>query len=166
MWVVERAWTDRNATILQGNQLAESVYLLWGVVIPLPSDEIPLLSDFSIVFTVHELSVWVFIYEVRYRTTYFYLQYFHEKNLSEENVAKSSVNNFLILLVPDKTMIYRQALCKIRILKWINGFLTEEKLDEIGFRLEQSPQKSLRRLAQQVGKSKTSVQISDKKYIT
>ena len=29
--------------------------------------------------------------------------------------------------------------------------LTEEKLDEIGFRLEQSPQKSLRRLVQQVG---------------
>ena len=43
--------------------------------------------------------------------------------------------------------------------------LTDEKLDEIGFLLEQSPQKSLRRLAQQVGVSKSSVQISDKKYV-
>ena len=42
--------------------------------------------------------------------------------------------------------------------------LTDEKLDEIGFRLEQSPQKSLCRLAQQVGVSK-SVQIPEKKYV-
>ena len=39
--------------------------------------------------------------------------------------------------------------------------LTDEKLDEIGFRLEQSLQKPLRRLAQQKGVSKSSVQISD-----
>ena len=39
------------------------------------------------------------------------------------------------------------------------------KLDEIRFRLEQSPQKSLRRLAQQVGVSKSSVQISDRQEI-
>ena len=40
--------------------------------------------------------------------------------------------------------------------------LTEEKLDEIGFRLEQSPQKSLCQLAQQVGVSKSSVQHATK----
>ena len=43
--------------------------------------------------------------------------------------------------------------------------LTDEKLEEIGFRLEQSPKKSLCRLGQQVGVSKSSVQISDKKYV-
>ena len=40
--------------------------------------------------------------------------------------------------------------------------LTDEKLDEIDFQLEQSPQKSLRRLAQQVRLSKSSVQIPKK----
>ena len=35
--------------------------------------------------------------------------------------------------------------------------LTHEKLDEKGFRLEHSPQKYLRRVAQQVGVSKSSV---------
>jgi hypothetical protein len=34
-----------------------------------------------------------------------------------------------------------------------NRVLTEEKLDEIGLRLENSPKKSLRRLAQQSGVS-------------
>ena len=71
--------------------------------------------------------------------------------------------------VPDKTTIYR-------LVKKFNDtgsvqnkkpqvnkrVLTEEKLDEIGFRLEQSPQKSLRRLAQQVGVSKSSVQLATK----
>ena len=37
--------------------------------------------------------------------------------------------------------------------------------DEINFRLEQSPQKSLCRLAQQVGVSKSSVQVPKKKYV-
>ena len=43
--------------------------------------------------------------------------------------------------------------------------LTDEKLDEIGFHLVQSPQISLCRLAQQVGVSKSSVQIPKKKYV-
>ena len=40
--------------------------------------------------------------------------------------------------------------------------LTDEELDETGFRLEQSPQKSLRRLAQQIGVSESSVQHATK----
>ena len=35
-------WTNRKATMLQGNQSAASTYLLWGFMVPLPSDEIPL----------------------------------------------------------------------------------------------------------------------------
>ena len=43
--------------------------------------------------------------------------------------------------------------------------LTDEKVDEIVFRVEQTPQKSLCRIAQQVGVSKSSVQIPKKKYV-
>ena len=43
--------------------------------------------------------------------------------------------------------------------------LTDEKLDEIGLRLEQSQQKSLCRLALQVGMSKSSVQLPEEKYV-
>ena len=50
-------WTDQNVTMLRGNQSAASPYLLWGFIVPLTSDEIPLPSDVSIVFTVSELSV-------------------------------------------------------------------------------------------------------------
>ncbi|PSN57363.1 hypothetical protein C0J52_02895 [Blattella germanica] len=67
--------------------------------------------------------------------------------------------------VPDRTTICRLfkkfnetgsvANKKPRVNKRV---LTEEKLDEIAFRLEISPRKSLRRLAQEVGVSKTSVQ--------
>ena len=66
--------------------------------------------------------------------------------------------------MPDKTTIYR-------LVKIINETgsvqnkkpqvnkraLTDDKLDEIGFLLEQIPQKSLRRLTQQIGVPKSSV---------
>ena len=71
--------------------------------------------------------------------------------------------------VPDRTTICRLfkkfnetgsvANKKPRVNKRV---LTEEKLDEIAFRLEISPRKSLRRLAQEVGVSKTSVQHATK----
>ncbi|PSN49543.1 hypothetical protein C0J52_04992 [Blattella germanica] len=71
--------------------------------------------------------------------------------------------------VPDRTTICRlfkkfnetgsDANKKPRVNKRV---LTEEKLDEIAFRLEISPRKSLRRLAQEVGVSKTSVQHATK----
>ena len=69
--------------------------------------------------------------------------------------------------VPDKTTIYR-LVKKFNYTGSVQNkkpqvnkrVLTEEKLDEIGFRLEQSPKKSLRRLAQQVGVSKSSVQLA------
>ena len=48
----------------------------------------------------------------------------------------------------------------------VNKQVLTDKLDEIRFRLQQSPQKPLRLLAQWVGVSKFSVQISDKKYVT
>ena len=54
IWPYTR-WTDQNATMLQGNQSATSPYLLWGFMVPLTLDEIPLPSDFSIVFTFSEL---------------------------------------------------------------------------------------------------------------
>ena len=67
----------------------------------------------------------------------------------------------------DKTgLFYRQTkMYKIQLIAKTERVLTDEKLDEIGFRLERSPQKSLCRLAQQVGVSKTSVQIPEKKYV-
>ena len=72
------------------------------------------------------------------------------RNLHGESVAESILVNFPILLVPDKTMIYR-------LVKIINETgpvqnkkpqvnkraLIDDKLDEIGFLLEQIPQKSL-----------------------
>ncbi|PSN46547.1 hypothetical protein C0J52_19601, partial [Blattella germanica] len=71
--------------------------------------------------------------------------------------------------VPDRTTICRLfkkfnetgsvANKKPRVNKRV---LTEEKLDEIAFRLEISSRKSLRRLAQEVGVSKTSVQHATK----
>ena len=73
--------------------------------------------------------------------------------------------------VPDKTTGYRHKFNETGSVQnkkpQVNKrVLAGEKLDEIGFRLEQSPQKSLRQLAQQVGVSKSSIQISDKKYVT
>ncbi|PSN54401.1 hypothetical protein C0J52_21885 [Blattella germanica] len=57
----------------------------------------------------------------------------------------------------------RQGQLQIRKKPRVNKrVLTEEKLDEIAFRLEISPRKSLRRLAQEVGVSKTSVQHATK----
>ena len=52
---------------------------------------------------------------------------------------------------------------KPQVYKWV---LSDEKLHKMGFRLEQCPKKSLHQLAEQVGVSKSSVQISDKKYVT
>ena len=69
------------------------------------------------------------------------------KNLREESVAESSAINFLIPLVPDNTTIYR-------LVKKFNDtgsvqnkkpemnkrVLIDDKLNKIGFRLEQIPQ--------------------------
>ena len=127
-WQDSTRWTDWNATMLQGNQSAVSLYLLWGFMIPLTSDEIPLPSDFSIVFTVRELSVWVHLWIIT-KNNAFLSVILSWKDLRGESIAESSAVNFPILLVPDNTMIYsivkkltRQAQCKIRSLKWIKEY--------------------------------------------
>ena len=95
------------------------------------------------------------------------------KKSSWRNCRRKFRRQFPHSPVPDKATICRlvkkkltrQALCKIRSLKWINGYWQMIKLNKIGFWLEQSPQKSVCWLAQQVGVSKSSVQMSDKKYV-
>ena len=122
--------TDRNATMLRGNQSAASPYLLWGFMVLLTSDEIRLPSDFSIVFTISEFSVWVHLW-VTAQNNAFLSVILSWKNLHVESVAESSTVNFPILLMPDNTTIYgiakekkltTQVLCKIRSLKWIKGY--------------------------------------------
>ena len=50
-------WTNRNATMPQGNHSAASLYLLWGFMVPLPSDEILLLQISVLCSLFSELSV-------------------------------------------------------------------------------------------------------------
>ena len=143
IWPYTR-WTDQNATMLQGNQLAASPYLLWGFMVPLTSDEIRLPSDFSIVFTVSESSVWVNLW-VTAKNIVFLSVIVSWKNLRGESVAESSAVNFPILLVPDNTTIY--SIVKINETDSVQnkkpqvnkGVLMDDKLNEIGFRLEQKP---------------------------
>ena len=86
-------WTNRNATMHQGNQSAASLYLLWGFMFPLPSDENPPPSDFSIVFTVEYMS---FHSWSTAHNNAFFLQYFHEKFFVEKVSPKvwSSISRY------------------------------------------------------------------------
>ena len=138
-WLYSTRWTDRNAIMLQGKQSAASPYLLWGFIVPLTSDEIPILSDFSIVFTVSESDVWVHLW-ITAKNNAFLSVIISWTSLRGESIAESSAVNFPILLVPDNTTIYS-------IVKKINEtgsvqnkkpqvnkrVLIGDKLNEIGF---------------------------------
>ena len=106
-------------------------------------------ASFRFQYCVHCLVSWVYefsfmSYSTQQRIFSVILSW---KNLCGESVAESFVVNFPILLVPDKTTIYR-------LVKIINetgsvqneksqvnkGALTDDKLDEIGFQLAQIPQ--------------------------
>ena len=108
-------------------------------------DEIRLPSDFSIVFTVSELSVWVHLW-VRAQNNTFLSVILSWKNLCEKSVAKSSAINFPILLVPDNTKIC--SIVKINETGSVQNkkpqvnkrVLIDDKLNEIGFQLEQISQ--------------------------
>ena len=109
-------------------------YLLWGFMVPLTSDEIPLPSDFSIVFTVSELTVWVHLW-VTAKNNAFLTVILSWKNLRGESIAESSTVNFPILLVPDNTINETGSVQnkKPQVNKRV---LIGDKLNEIGFRSE------------------------------
>ena len=139
-------WTNRNATMLQGNHSAGNLYLLSGFMVPQASAR----SRFGQISVLCSLLVgWVYEFS--------FMSYSKEqcifvcntvmKNLRGESVAESSDVNFPILLVPDKTTIYRlvkiiNETCSVQNKKpQVNKrALTVEKLDEIGFQLEKIPQ--------------------------
>ena len=87
-------------------------------------DETRLPSDFSIVFTASELSVWDHFMSYSKEQRIFICNTFMKKS-SWRKCRRKFRRQFSDSLVPDNTTIYsivkkitRQALCKIRSLKW------------------------------------------------